>query len=93
MATNIEAYSRPITPLPDNDQFARDFVHLKKLVAGDNFLAVKRNVVGMGGPRAAGDQNVIGVKHVRFRRALHFDGIGSRNWATPQSKSIPLRRN
>ena len=30
----------------------------------------------MGRPRAAGDQNVVGVKHVRFGRALHFDGVG-----------------
>ena len=30
----------------------------------------------MGGPCAAGDQNVVRVKHVRFGRALHFDRIG-----------------
>ena len=29
----------------------------------------------MGRSRAAGDQNMSGVEHVRFRRALHFDGV------------------
>ena len=39
----------------DDDQFPRNFVHLKKLIAGNNPFSIEGNIFRVSWPRAAGN--------------------------------------
>ena len=60
---------------PDDDDVAREHIGLEQLVRVDDPFAVERNGVAVRGPRAAGDQHVVGGDGRRPLRRRDLEGV------------------